>query len=55
MASLLDFIDSIYVKSDGHLETIKRTELTSNSTTILIHTEKETAFVELHKCPSESF
>ena len=44
----------MYVKIDGQLKTIKRDELTSDSTTILLHIEIETGIEEVYKCPSES-
>ena len=44
----------MYVKIDGQLKAIKRTELTSDSTTILLQTETETGTEEVYICPSES-
>ena len=44
----------MYVKIDGQLKTIKRIELTSDSTTILLHIETETGKEEVYNCPSES-
>ena len=44
----------MYVKTDGQLKTIKRIELTSDSTTILLHIETETRTEEVYNCPSES-
>ena len=42
----------MYVKNDGLLKAIKRIELMSDSTTILLHIETETE--EVYKCASES-
>ena len=44
----------MYVKIDGHLKTIKKIELTSDSKTILVHSETETGKEEVYICPSES-
>ena len=44
----------MYMEIDGQLKSIKRNELTSDSTTILIHTETETRVEEMYKVPSES-
>ena len=44
----------MYVKIDGQLKTIKSIELTSVSTTILLHIETETGTEEVCNCPSES-
>ena len=44
----------MYVKIDGQLKTIKRIELTSDSTAILLHIEIETGKEEVYNCPSES-
>ena len=44
----------MYVKIDGQLKTIKRIELTSDSKTILLHTESETGKEEVYNCPSGS-
>ena len=46
--------DSMYVKIDGQLKTIKRIELTSDSKTILRHIETETRTEEVYNRPSES-
>ena len=46
--------DSMYVKNDGQLKTIKRIELTSDSKNILLHIETETGTEEVCNCPSES-
>ena len=43
----------MYVKIDGQLKSIRRIELTSDSTTFLIHSETETGIKEVYKCPSE--
>ena len=44
----------MYKKIDGQLKTIKRTELKSDSKTILLHIETETGTEEVYNCPSES-
>ena len=44
----------MYVKIDGKIKAIKRIELTSDSTTILLHIETETGKEEVYKCPSGS-
>ena len=44
----------MYVKIDGQLKTIEGIELTSDSTTILLHIETETGKEEVYKCRSES-
>ena len=44
----------MYVKIDGQLKTIKRTELKSDSKTILLHIETEKGTEEVYNCPSES-
>ena len=44
----------MYVKNDGQSKTIKRIELTSDSTTVLLHIETETGKEEVYKCPSGS-
>ena len=44
----------MYVKIYGQLKAMKRIELTSDSTTILLHNETETGKEELYKCPSRS-
>ena len=46
--------DSMYVKIDGQVKTIKRNELTSDSKNILLHIETETGTEEVYNCPSES-
>ena len=46
--------DSMYVKIDGQLKTIKKIELTSDSKTILLHIETEKGTEEVYNCPSES-
>ena len=42
----------MYVRIDGQLKAIKRIELTSDSSTILLNTKTGTE--EVYKCPSES-
>ena len=44
----------MYEKSDGQLKSIERIELTSESTTILLHIETEAGTEEVYNCPSES-
>ena len=44
----------MYDKIDGQLKAIKRIELTSDSTTTLLHIKTETGKKEVHNCPSES-
>ena len=44
----------MYVKIDGQLKAIKRNELTSDSTTVLLHIETETGKEEVFNCPSGS-
>ena len=44
----------MYVKIDGELKSIKRIELKSDSTTILIHTITEEGLEEEYKCNSDS-
>ena len=44
----------MYVKIDGQLKTIERTELASDSKTILLHIETETGKEEVYNCPSVS-
>ena len=44
----------MYVKIDGHLKAIERTGLTSDSKTILLHTESESVKEEVYYCPFES-
>ena len=44
----------MYVKIDGKTETIKRIELTSDSTTILLHIGTGTGKGELYNFPSGS-
>ena len=44
----------MYVKIDGQLKTIKRIELKSDSTTILIHIETEKGTEKVYNCPSGS-
>ena len=46
--------DSMYVKIDGQLKTIKRIELTADSKNILLHIEAETGNEEVYTCPSGS-
>ena len=46
--------DLMYVKIDGELKSIKRIELKSDSTTILIHTITEEGLEEEYKCTSDS-
>ena len=40
----------MYVKIDGQLKKVKRIEIKSDATTILIHTETETGLEEKYKC-----
>ena len=54
MALFQIYYDSMYVKIDGQLKTIKRIELTSDSKNILLHIETETGTEEVYNCPSES-
>ena len=44
----------MYVKIDGQLKKVKRIEIKSDATTILIHTETETGLEEEYKCYSDS-
>ena len=44
----------MYVKYDNKLKTIKRIELTFDSTTILLQIETDTGTEEAYECPSES-
>ena len=44
----------MYVKIDGQIKAMKKIELTSDSTTILLHIETELGTEEVFKCPSES-
>ena len=44
----------MYVKIDGELKSIKRIELKSDSTTILIHTITEEGLEEEYKCYFDS-
>ena len=44
----------MYVKIDGQLKAIKRIELRSDSTTILLHIKTELKTEEVYKFPSES-
>ena len=44
----------MYVKIDGQLKKVKRIEIKSDATTILIHTETETGLKEEYKCYSDS-
>ena len=44
----------MYVKIDGKLKAVKRIELTTDSTTILLNIETATGKEEVYKCPSES-
>ena len=44
----------MYVNIDGQLKSSKRIELSSDSATILIHTERQTGMEEVFKCPSDS-
>ena len=46
--------EAMYVKIIGHLESIKRIELTSVSTFIVLHNETETRTQNLYVCPSET-
>ena len=44
----------MYVKIDGELKSMKRIELKSDSTTILIHTITDEGLEEEYKCTSDS-
>ena len=44
----------MYVKIDGKLKKVKRIEIKSDATTILIHTKTETGLEEEYKCYSDS-
>ena len=44
----------MYAKIVGEIKTTKRIELTSDSKSILLHTETETGTEEVYNCPSES-
>ena len=44
----------MYVKIDGELKKVKRIEIKSDATTILIHTKTETGLEEEYKCYSDS-
>ena len=44
----------MYVKIDGELKSVKRIELNSDATTILIHTTTEEGKAEENKCHSDS-
>ena len=44
----------MYVKTDGELKSIKRIELKSDATTILIHTITDEGLEEEYKCTSDS-
>ena len=44
----------MYVKIDGQIKAIKRTELRSDSKTTPLHIETEARKEEVYKCPSES-
>ena len=44
----------MYVKIDGELKKVKRIEIKSDATTILIHTKTETGIEEEYKCYSDS-
>ena len=44
----------MYVKIDGQLKTINKIEVTSDSKSILLHLETETAKEEAYNCPSRS-
>ena len=44
----------MYVKIDGELKSIRRIELKSDSTTILIHTITDEGLEEEYKCHSDS-
>ena len=49
-----DLLWPMYVKIDGELKSIKRIELKSNATTILIHTITDEGLEEEYKCFSDS-
>ena len=44
----------MYVKIDGELKKVKRIEIKSDATTILIDTKTETGIEEEYKCYSDS-
>ena len=44
----------MYVITDGELKKVKRIEIISDATTILIHTKTETGIEEEYKCYSDS-
>ena len=44
----------MYVKIDGELKEVKRIEIKSDATTIVIHTKTETGLEEEYKCYSDS-
>ena len=44
----------MYVKIDGELKKVKRIEIKSDATTIIIHTKTETGIEEEYKCYSDS-
>ena len=44
----------MYVKIDGELKKVKRIEIKSDATTIVIHTKTETGLEEEYKCYSDS-
>ena len=44
----------MYVKIDGQLKKVKRIEIKSDATTILIHTKTEKGLKEEYKCYSDS-
>ena len=49
-----DCYDPMYVAIDGELKKVKRIEIKSDATTILIHTKTETGLEEEYKCYSDS-
>ena len=44
----------MYVKIDGELKKVKKIEIKSDATTIVIHTKTETGVEEEYKCYSDS-
>ena len=44
----------MYVKIDGELKKVKRIEIKSDATTIVLHTKTETGLEEEYKCYSDS-
>ena len=46
--------DSMYVKVDAQMKSVKRNELTAHSALILVYTKTEAKVKEVCKCPSDS-